>query len=328
MAPARERHATGVAGGTTHTKLPDAGRVGAGAVPRRGVTARRAGRDLVRGAGSPIGAPRRSSPTRTSSAVSSSISLVLAVALAFGEAGRTYLLTGDIWTTWGACRSAMRVPAVPDLVHGHDALAHVPQHGRAARRGAAPHPDLCEPSARLEIASWPSVTIQIPIFRESFEDAIRPTLDAAREAARRYREQTGARCNVLVCEDGLLYFAQERPRGRARRGAPHPPARTQRRPEASCSRAWRTTNAFDVAFVARPFPEPGVPGTERAGTVPQGEQPELHAAARGSSRGRRAALRSARAFPRRGARARLRARTLARATCASARSSSSSTRTA
>ena len=29
----------------------------------------------------------------------------------------------------------------------------------------------------------------------------------ARKAAERYREKTGARCNVLVCDDGLLCFA-------------------------------------------------------------------------------------------------------------------------
>ena len=54
---------------------------------------------------------------------------------------------------------------------------------------------------------WPSVTIQIPVFREPFDAVIRPTLESARKAAERYRARTGERCNVLVCDDGLLCFA-------------------------------------------------------------------------------------------------------------------------
>jgi hypothetical protein len=117
---------------------------------------------------------------------------------------------------------------------------------------------------QMKVEAWPSVTIQVPIFREGFEDVIRPTLDAAREAARRYRDETGARCNVLVCDDGLQYFARNDLEGalaKARRtGA------AERSPDqAELLARIAYYEVFEVGFVARPYPEPGVPGTERAG---------------------------------------------------------------
>jgi hypothetical protein len=93
---------------------------------------------------------------------------------------------------------------------------------------------------------------------------IRPTLDAAREAARRYREQTGARCNVLVCDDGLLYFARndlERAVDEARRT----PARERTTAQRELVARMGYYEASDVGFVARPWPVAGVPGTDRPG---------------------------------------------------------------
>src|SRR6185295_9044865 len=106
--------------------------------------------------------------------------------------------------------------------------------------------------------------IQIPIFRESFDDAIRPTLDAAREAARRYREQTGARCNVLVCDDGLLYFAKNDLEGALAEALRVEPAELSADQKQLLARV-AYYDAHDIGFVARPYPEPGVPGTERPG---------------------------------------------------------------
>ncbi|MBY0399708.1 glycosyltransferase family 2 protein, partial [Myxococcota bacterium] len=84
------------------------------------------------------------------------------------------------------------------------------------------------------------------------------------KAAERYREKTGARCNVLVSDDGLLWFAANDLEGAlevARRTLPA--ERTTAQSELLARISYYET--ADVPFVARPWPEPGVPGTERAG---------------------------------------------------------------
>jgi Glycosyl transferase family group 2 len=192
------------------------------------------------------------------------VSLALAFAFAFGEAGRLYLLTGNVWTTWCQVPLGMLSLLFPTSF-AVTALWHTCRNIRVLR-GEEPRRMLAFANRPLPLEAevWPSVTIQIPIFRESFEDVIRPTLDAAREAARRYREETGARCNVLVSEDGLLYFARNDLEGalaEARRTAPA--ERTPEQTELLARMAYY--EEFEVGFVARPYPEPGVPGTERAG---------------------------------------------------------------
>src|SRR6185436_10988867 len=116
------------------------------------------------------------------------------------------LITGNIWTTWGAVPLGIVFLLFP-MSFTVTMIWHTFRN-MGVLRGEEPRriPTFANRPLEVELTTWPSVTIQIPIFRENFEEAILPTLDAAREAARRYREQTGARCNVLVSEDGLLYF--------------------------------------------------------------------------------------------------------------------------
>lgn len=192
------------------------------------------------------------------------VSTFAAFALALGEAGRTYLLTGNIWTTWGAVPFGTIFLLFPTSFTV-TMLWHTFRN-MAVLRGDEPRrtPTFANRPLNVEIASWPSVTIQIPIFREGFEDAIRPTLDASLEAARRYREETGGRCNVLVSEDGLLYFARNDLEGAleaARSTAPD--ERTADQVELLARMAYY--DSHEIGFIARPYPEPGVPGTERAG---------------------------------------------------------------
>lgn len=192
------------------------------------------------------------------------VSLTLAFTLALGEAGRTYLLTGNIWTTWGAVPfgtifllfpMSFTVSILWHTFRNMDVL-----RGEAPRRTAT----FANRPLDVELTSWPSVTIQIPIFREDFDDAIRPTLDAALVAAERYREQTGARCNVLVSEDGLLYFAKNDLEGAVAAAQRLAPAERSADQKQLLTRM-AYYEAHEIAFVARPYPEPGVPGTERAG---------------------------------------------------------------
>jgi len=190
--------------------------------------------------------------------------LVLATVLSLGEAGRVYLITGNVWTTWVMSPIGVMLLLFPaafainTLWHCFYSMPIL--RGEQAHRSAG----FANQPLEIETKTWPSVTIQIPIFREPFDAVIRPTLESARKAAARYREKTGARCNVLVCDDGLLYFANNDLEG-ALAGARNtaPSARTVAQSELLARIAYYEEN--DVAFVARPWPQPGVPGTERAG---------------------------------------------------------------
>jgi|GEM_PF-1381206 len=192
------------------------------------------------------------------------ITLAIASALAIGEAGRVYLLTGNVWTTWGVLPLGVLFLLFP-AAFAVTTMWHCCCNMRILR-GEQPFRSASFANRPLEmrVTSWPSVTIQIPVFREPFEAVIRPTLESARKAAQRYREQTGARCNVLVCDDGLLCFANNDLDGALAVARSTPPAE---RSVAQSELLVRTAyyDDTDVAFVARPWPQPGVPGTERAG---------------------------------------------------------------
>ncbi len=255
--------ATGVAGGTTHVKLGEPG-VWALVIFRDAAATPDGQIEITFEAEEPVEtvSPFLADAHELRRFVI--ISLALAVALALGEAGRTYLITGNIWTTWGAVPLGTIFLLFPTsftvsmVWHTYRNMAVL--RGDEPRRTAT----FANRPLDVELATWPSVTIQIPIFREDFEDAIRPTLDAALVAAERYREQTGAPCNVLVSEDGLLYFAKndlERALAEAQRVAPAD--RTADQKQLLARMAYYDTHR--VAFVARPYPQPGVPGTERAG---------------------------------------------------------------
>jgi cellulose synthase/poly-beta-1,6-N-acetylglucosamine synthase-like glycosyltransferase len=254
--------ATGVAGGTTQTKFPEAG-VWALVLFHDGLRIPRGAVEISFGGGEAAAAtPFLAEAHELRRFVL--VSLALAFILAFGEAGRLYLLSGNVWTTWCAVPLGTLSMLFP-VSFAVTLLWHTWRNIRVLR-GEEPRrtPGFANRPLRLKVEAWPSVTIQIPVFREGFEDVIRPTLDAAREAARRYREETGARCNVLVCDDGLLYFARNDLEGalaKARRTGPA--ERTPDQAELLARTAYY--EEFAVGFVGRPYPEPGVPGTERAG---------------------------------------------------------------
>lgn len=254
---------TGVAGGTTHTKLTVPG-VWALVIFRDAPVIASGPIEIVFEAEEPTAAPSPFLADAHELRRFVIISLVLAVALAVGEAGRNYLITGNIWFTWGLLPIGIVFLLFPTSFTV-TTLWHT-YHSIGVLRGDEPLriATFANRPLEVELASWPSVTIQIPIFRESFEDAIRPTLDAAREAAERYREQTGARCNVVVSEDGLLYFAKNDLEGALADARRLPPAERSADQRQLLARM-AYYDAHDVAFVARPYPEPGVPGTERAG---------------------------------------------------------------
>jgi cellulose synthase/poly-beta-1,6-N-acetylglucosamine synthase-like glycosyltransferase len=190
--------------------------------------------------------------------------LAFAAALSLGEAGRVYLITGNVWSTWvtwpiGAMFLLFPVSfAVNTLWHCFYSMPIL--RGEQMFRSTS----FANQPLDIEGMTWPSVTIQIPVFREPFDTVIRPTLESARKAAERYRRKTGARCNVLVCDDGLLCFANNDLEGALADANRTPPAaRSTAQSEVLARNAYYEDT--DVAFVARPWPRPGVPGTERAG---------------------------------------------------------------
>lgn len=190
--------------------------------------------------------------------------LALAVAVSLTEASRVYLINGNVWTTFVALPIGVAFLLFP-ASFAVSTLYHA-FYSMRILRGEQPHRSTTFANRPLKIEGmkWPSVTIQIPVFREPFESVIRPTLESARRAAERYREKTGGRCNVLVCDDGLLCFANnnlERALAEARHTLPSAHSVAQSELLARIAYYEET----DVAFVARPWPQPGVPGTERAG---------------------------------------------------------------
>lgn len=190
--------------------------------------------------------------------------VALAAVLSLGEAGRSYLLSGNVWTTWVAWPLGAMFLLFP-MSFAVGTLWNCCYNMRILR-GEQAHRSAGFANQPLEIdaQTWPIVTIQIPIFREPFDAVIRPTLESARKAAQRYRERTGARCNVLVCDDGLLCFADNDLEGALADAHGTPPnARSTAQSELLARVAYYEDT--DVAFVARPWPKPGVPGTERAG---------------------------------------------------------------
>ena len=191
--------------------------------------------------------------------------LALAVVVSLTEAGRVFLSAGgDIWTSLAAAPigvAFLLFPAsfaVSTLYHCFFSMRIL--RGEQAHRSST----FANRPLKIKGMRWPNVTIQIPTFREPFEAAIRPTLDSARRAAERYRKATGATCNVLVCDDGLLCFASNDLNGAVAEASKTPPAARSVAQSELLARInyYETT---DVAFVARPWPQPGVPGTERAG---------------------------------------------------------------
>jgi cellulose synthase/poly-beta-1,6-N-acetylglucosamine synthase-like glycosyltransferase len=59
-----------------------------------------------------------------------------------------------------------------------------------------------------------SLTIQIPVYKESFINVIKPTLDQAREACIEYEKHTGAPANIYVNDDGFVLVDEEERRTR------------------------------------------------------------------------------------------------------------------
>lgn len=59
----------------------------------------------------------------------------------------------------------------------------------------------------------PSITIQVPVYKESLEGVIAPTILDMKKAMKKYELQ-GGKANILVCEDGMQLISQEEQQAR------------------------------------------------------------------------------------------------------------------
>lgn len=51
---------------------------------------------------------------------------------------------------------------------------------------------------------WLECTIQIPVYKESLQEVMIPTLKSCIESRNYYQRTTGSRCNICICDDGMM----------------------------------------------------------------------------------------------------------------------------
>jgi cellulose synthase/poly-beta-1,6-N-acetylglucosamine synthase-like glycosyltransferase len=109
----------------------------------------------------------------------------------------------------------------------------------------------------------PTVTVQVPIYKESF-NVIRIALDAAQKAIERYQE-IGQQANLLISDDGIMMLTDNDPETFVTRARAKPPKqRTPEEREVLARLFYYAKN--NLAWVARPKPISGLPETCRPGT--------------------------------------------------------------
>ncbi len=57
--------------------------------------------------------------------------------------------------------------------------------------------------------NYPNITIQLPVYKEDLHNTIKPTINNAIIQAKRYIKETGADCNIIVCDDGLNLISED-----------------------------------------------------------------------------------------------------------------------
>jgi cellulose synthase/poly-beta-1,6-N-acetylglucosamine synthase-like glycosyltransferase len=65
------------------------------------------------------------------------------------------------------------------------------------------------PEPKPENTDWLDVTIQIPVYKESLLEVLMPTLKSCQAARDYYMSRSSARCNICVCDDGMMSFLKD-----------------------------------------------------------------------------------------------------------------------
>jgi cellulose synthase/poly-beta-1,6-N-acetylglucosamine synthase-like glycosyltransferase len=56
---------------------------------------------------------------------------------------------------------------------------------------------------------WLHVTIQIPVYKESLVEVLMPTLRSCIASRDEYQKSTGAACNIVICDDGMMAMLRD-----------------------------------------------------------------------------------------------------------------------
>lgn len=64
----------------------------------------------------------------------------------------------------------------------------------------------CIPERKHPNDEWIDVTIQIPVYKESLVELLRPTLKSCMAARRHYETNSEAKCNIVICDDGIMAY--------------------------------------------------------------------------------------------------------------------------
>ena len=62
------------------------------------------------------------------------------------------------------------------------------------------------PENKPKHAEWMNVTIQIPVYKESLQEVLMPTLKSCMISRNHYAKNSGAKCNIVLCDDGMMVF--------------------------------------------------------------------------------------------------------------------------
>jgi cellulose synthase/poly-beta-1,6-N-acetylglucosamine synthase-like glycosyltransferase len=65
------------------------------------------------------------------------------------------------------------------------------------------------PEPKPAEADWLEVTIQIPVYKESLREVLAPTLRSCIAARDYYAKKSKARCNIVVCDDGMMALLRD-----------------------------------------------------------------------------------------------------------------------
>ena len=62
------------------------------------------------------------------------------------------------------------------------------------------------PENKPKHAEWMGVTIQIPVYKESLKEVLMPTLKSCMISRDHYATKSGAMCNIVLCDDGMMAY--------------------------------------------------------------------------------------------------------------------------
>ena len=62
------------------------------------------------------------------------------------------------------------------------------------------------PENKPKYAEWMDVTIQIPVYKESLQEVLMPTLKSCMISRDHYAKKSGAMCNIVLCDDGMMAY--------------------------------------------------------------------------------------------------------------------------